>query len=131
MNIKPSQLPTLDDDALDVLAAELRGWKVGGLLGKEEVDVWCTGEKTRYDNYERQIRLTDWTPTTNYNQSRELLDWAAKEHSMEFMVRIGNPHARVVYFGDEITTIQGNSPRAETTAFCAAMLVKMGRNDGR
>lgn len=84
------QLQEMSDNDLTALAATLRGWKLGGLLGKEEIDVWCTGERPPNDSYELQIRVAEWEPTADYNQAIALLQWAGQVRQCYFELSIAH-----------------------------------------
>ncbi len=111
-----ADLLAMPDDALNALAAELRGYT----LSKTKI-FW------RDANEEVICHRRSFAPATDRNQIGELFDWAVKEHDMGFMIRIGGGYPRVVCLGDAWITIKGNSARAKTAAFCAAMLAQAGR----
>lgn len=111
------EFQTMDNNAINGLAAHLRGFRLVGFSYFHDDGEFET----------RVCQVADFIPTIRHDQSRELLDWAVREHEMDFMIRLREFWPRVVYFGDDLITIQGNDARAETIAFCAAMLVKAGR----
>lgn len=82
-----------------------------------------------------------WRPTTDRNESSKLLEWAAEQKDAVFSIHVENNFKRVdvgvpdlatqdssgrMLFDREFT-IEGNDARAETIAFCAAMLAMAGR----
>lgn len=122
------ELDALPDEKLNALAATLvMGWQIGGLLGKEEIDVWRTGQRMA-DGYERQIRPCDWEPTTDYNQSLELLLKIA-ERGVEFSVWIDNngPQVSCRTSRGERFNVTGNSPRDQAIAAILAAQVLEGK----
>ena len=122
------ELLALPDGELNALAAELRGWYIGGLLGKEEIDVWCTGEKSPHDSYKRQIRVADWQPATSRDQSGELLEsFVETQRKGCYAVRSGKLFRSVsiqaATTGDDVNvSVPGSGAKEQTVAFCAAML---------
>lgn len=115
-----TELTELSDAALNAMAAELRGPQFTGLLGEEEINAWEFPEKPARDNYTLQIRAADWTPATDSNQSGKLLQWAIKTD-------LRSNTAVYIETSPLLKTILGNDARAETIAFCAAMLAMRGQ----
>lgn len=126
-------IAALDDSALNALAAELRGWifRESGILtdksGEEVRESECVVFKlgTASDSYPYF-----WQPVKNRNQSGELLQWAIAK-GVDFMIRLNRSRPRITIFrstfGESLITIEANDARAETIAFCAAMLATEGR----
>jgi hypothetical protein len=122
-------LTALDNSALNELAAELRGWifRESGILtdesGEEVRESECVVFKlgTASDSYPYF-----WQPVKNRNQSGELLQWAIAK-GVDFMIRLNRSWPRITIFGESLITIEANDARAETIAFCAAMLAINGR----
>lgn len=122
-------ITALDDSALNELAAELRGWifRESGILtdesGEEVRESECVVFKlgTASDSYPYF-----WQPVKNRNQSGELLQWAIAKGG-DFMIRLNRSWPRITIFGESLITIEANDARAETIAFCAAMLAINGR----
>lgn len=122
-------LTALDNSALNELAAELRGWifRESGILtdesGEEVRESECVVFKlgTASDSYPYF-----WQPVKNRNQSGELLQWAIAK-GVDFMIRLNRSRPRITIFGESLITIEANDARAETIAFCAAMLAMEGR----
>ena len=122
-------IAALDDSALNALAAELRGWifRESGILtdksGEEVRESECVVFKlgTASDSYPYF-----WQPVKNRNQSGELLQWAIAK-GVDFMIRLNRSWPRITIFGESLITIEANDARAETIAFCAAMLAINGR----
>lgn len=118
-------IAALDDSALNALAAELREWK----LLESDHDSWrgVTGNYYfEHENGEAECSEGDWSPTTDRNQSGELLRWAVTQ-GVDFMIRLNRSRPRITIFGESLITIEANDARAETIAFCAAMLAMEGR----
>lgn len=136
------ELQALPDKELNALAAKLRGW--GLTFGGIEV----AGEIVREHHFEGRdkngelgaiISVHDWTPATSHDQSRELLQWAGEIHCLWFGICVGSKcvEERVsVYLengADKVIQeilVPGNDARAETIAFCAAMLAIEGETNG-
>ena len=122
-------LTALDNSALNELAAELRGWifRESGILtdesGEEVRESECVVFKlgTASDSYPYF-----WQPVKNRNQSGELLQWAIAK-GVDFMIRLNRSRPRITIFGESLITIEANDARADTVAFCAAMLAMEGR----
>ena len=121
-----SELQALPDTELNALAAKLRGWKLENGRYWEEDGSRSTSE----------MRLDRWTPATSRDQSGALLQWAATQgcyftigfgdFNSEVRVRINLERNEREIFVDE--TIPGNDARAETIAFCVAMLAMETQN---
>ena len=113
-----AELLALPDERLNALAAELRGYKL-------VETVWDSA----YENGSGDsIPVTEWTPATDRNQSGELLTLATAQ-GLGFMVDwfgVGDTPARISCYQQAdcawLCEIPGNDARAETVAFCAAML---------
>lgn len=147
-NYTLAELQAMPNDDLNALAAELRGLQYLPRSGNVFDFVWMDGDKV----YAQEIAFT-----ADRNQSGELLQWAAarfdgaitKEPIM-FDVTFGRfernkrlpgidayQHKfvergydkRMEWSGSAkwIVQIPGNDARAETIAFCAAMLAMKGR----
>jgi hypothetical protein len=126
------ELLALDNDALNKMAAELRGYRLCGFSYFQDDG----------DFESRVCHVSDYTPTDNFNQSRELLMWAMIEHDCFFNISIGDepfvefiwpdaPEMLTSRNGADWREIPGDSARAEVAAFCAAMLAVAGRlSDG-
>lgn len=147
-----ADLCAMDNSALDKMAAELRGYTEVLKMGTYAFWQDANGKKIT-ESYK-------WKPTTNCNQSRDLLAWAStpfdgavtKEpilFDITFgrfdrnkrlpMIEVYQPEfaergydKRVEWTGGNkwIVTIPGNDARAEVTAYCAAMLARAGRLKG-
>ena len=121
------QLQALSDKGLSALAAKLRGW-----YDCEKENRPC------YHDSETLAEVCDnWTPATSRDQSGELLQWAETQgcyftigfgdFNSDVRVRINLERNEREIFVDE--TIPGNDARAETVAFCAAMLAMEGESE--
>lgn len=125
-------LTALDNSALNELAAELRGWifRESGILtdesGEEVRESECVVFKlgTALDSYPYF-----WQPVKNRNQSGELLKWAiAKGAEFEVSLSLNSSIDFRIHRQDWRTVDCSSSfARAETIAFCAAMLAMEGR----
>ncbi len=101
-----ADLQAMPDDALNALAAELR--------------------------WQKEITWDIWSPTSDRNQSGELLQWAEAHRGCAFDIQIGRNEAIGIFIPPNATrfpdvVVSGNDARAETIAFCAAMLAMKGR----
>lgn len=124
-----ADLQALPDNDLNALAAKLRGLQYLPRFGNVFNFVWFDGEKI----YAQDVAFAD-----NRDQSGELLQWAAKQ-GCYFTIGFGDFNSdvrvrinleRTQYGEREIfldATIPANDARAETSAFCAAMLAMAGR----
>lgn len=134
-----ADLLALPDDALNAMAAELRGWYLEEVEEFTDKD-WYFGNSSKpcmFRTYKDSnsngfaCDFSKWTPATNLNQSRELLQRATDEtgHCFNVFIQPGGGHVWII--GDEAsketTEIPFNSAHAETAAFCAAMLAMEGR----
>lgn len=135
-----AELLALPDDALNVLAAELRGWHAKYFI--DGTGFWCGGGKILYEVVIGSLTHEDWpggpqgitrphwSPADDRNQSGELLEWLADQG---FSVSIGRDRFTIVNVGishsdyGRIGAHEKRWPRAETVAFCAAMLAMEGR----
>lgn len=106
-----ADLCALPDDALDALAAELRGYTEVFKMGTHTFWQDASGKKIT-ESYK-------WKPTTDRNQSGELLMWA----------QLQGAKFQQIVAADGVLEIN-ISARAETIAFCAAMLAMAGRLKG-
>jgi len=163
-----ADLCALDNDALDTLAAELHGWRLeedeyppelAPMRKCKTVPVWIdsNGHFTGYAPASMAGYLTKWTPTTDFNQSRELLAWASApfdgaitKEPILFDITFGRfdrnerlpmieayqpefaeqgYEKRMEWTGGNkwLVQIPGNDARAEVTAYCAAILAMAGR----
>lgn len=108
------ELEALPDADLNALAAELRYGRTDGF------PCWNT-----------------WSPATDRNQSRELLEWLVEQPicRASYTIKLG---CGKLFAGVRVEWIDGNnnfqdvqvngtSARSETAAFCAAMLAQQGR----
>lgn len=118
-------LAELPDADLNALAAELRGWRLQTVTDPTRGSFlnWVDS------NDVGQCSPNDWQPATNRNQSGELLRWAT---SQGFRISIGCSETGVIRVGiysnrGRFGAHGGKWPRAETIAFCAAMLDLKGR----
>lgn len=102
-----ADLCALPDGALDALAAELRGWH------------WIESDLVDESGKVQVMWPVCFTPTTDRNQSGELLIYAQQQGA----------RFKQVVADDGILEININA-RAETIAFCAAMLAMAGRLKG-
>lgn len=129
-----AELLALPDERLNALAAELRGYK---LVETVPFNEWQKGGAKWDSAYENgsgdSIPVTEWTPATDRNQSGELLTLATAQ-GLGFMVDwfgVGDTPARISCYQQAdcawLCEIPGNDARAETVAFCAAMLAMAGR----
>jgi hypothetical protein len=133
------QLQALPDKELNALAAKLRGLKAFNFQGVKWLGVTDAQGKTHGKH-----KLREWTPTTSRDQSGELLEWAAGRGIL-FDVAFGHyasderhPHveAYLPRYDDKawisenrwLYHIPGNDARAQTVAFCAAMLAIQGES---
>lgn len=123
-----AELQAMDNSALNAMAAELRkleSVRCASGFG-EIVEDWLCDTPTSVPLY----RAADWSPTTDRNQSGELLEWLADQ---SFSMSIGRDHFGIVSVGishSDYVTIGAHDKRwalAETVAFCAAMLAMEGR----
>ena len=112
-----ADLLALGNDALNSLAAELRGWT----LSRSKI-FW------RDSDGEVVCHRASFTPATDRNQSGELLRHAAKQDA-DILVWTGNDRNDIDCTINQTHWFQisGNDARAETIAFCAAMLAMEGR----
>ena len=110
-------LLALDNDALNAMAAELRGIHraVGGGGWIED------GTEAFYDEI--------FLPATDRNQSGELLVWAIEQGCQFDISLTAESEIDFCASGGDWSTISIDSglPRAETIAFCAAMLAMKER----
>lgn len=124
-------ITALDNSALNELAAKLRTLR--HVCRSTNDWIWEDALGNFYDEI--------FLPATDRNQSRELLQWAMTQKDAVFSVHIEHSFKRVdvavpdlatqdssgrMLFDREFT-IEGNDARAETIAFCAAMLAINGR----
>ncbi len=117
------ELQALPDGDLNALAAELRGF-YNHPLAFSLYDTNANGRSVEI------CEKSDWQPTTDRNQSGELLTWAWRTHGILFHIGFtGGASMGYVQYETavEFGTIKGNNARAETVAFCAAMLAMTGR----
>ena len=133
-NYTLAELQAMPSDDLSALAAELRGWKfsAAGILedgsGQEVRQKNCVVFKlgTASESYPYF-----WSLATDRNQSGELLQWLTRRYwTVDVGFGLGN--AAIVAMVDDgeldkTIKIPGNDARAETVAFCAAMLAIKGR----
>jgi hypothetical protein len=125
------QMQTLPDAELNALAAKLRGLKAFNFQGVKWLGVVDVEGKTHGKH-----KLREWTPATSRDQSGALLQWAATQgfyftvgfgdFNSDVRVRINLERNEREIFVDE--TIPGNDARAETIAFCVAMLAMETQN---
>jgi len=146
-----AELQAMPDDDLNALAAELRGWtSVDRSTGNEygsSLSFWWA-DKSQIDGNDDDYYIMperEFLPATDRNQSRELLE-CARTKGAEFFIAFWRrePHVRysisknpldwntayVTFYIEAIPllrTIPGNDARAETIAFCAAMLAMAGK----
>ena len=112
------QLQALPDKELNALAAKLRGWYD------------CeAGNRPCYHDSETLAEVCDnWTPATDRNQSGELLEWFIEtQWKGLYLIRSGKLFRSVCLTawtdGDDLNIeVNGTGAKAETIAFCAAML---------
>lgn len=127
-----ASLAEMSNDALNALAAEMRGWKI---MRCPIVEMWCD-----IANGDAMIRPDRWTPATDANQALGLLDWAASqgcyfnigfgEFNTEVRARISLEKTSVSEreaFLD--AAIPGNDARSMVIAFVLAMQEMGRRND--
>lgn len=126
-----AELQAMPNDGLDALAVEMRGWKfsAAGILedenGQEVRQKDCVVFKlsTASESYPYF-----WTPATDRNQSGKLLEWliangwrGAAYYTSPARIEIWHYN-----YGKNVQ-VAGWNARAETIAFCAAMLATAGR----
>ena len=113
-------ITALDNSALNELAAKLRTLR--HVCRSTNDWIWEDALGNFYDEI--------FLPATDRNQSRELLQWAIAK-GVDFMIRLNRSRPRITIFrstfGESLITIEANDARAETIAFCAAMLATEGR----
>jgi len=132
------ELQAMADGDLNALAAELRGWTLQSVtdpLGSSFLNWVDDNEIGRYSP-------SSYTPATDRNQSGELLTWAAgqtfgiKSSTLTFGITIDDVTQNIDVFSPSFACasqsgvdfeVPGNDARAETIAFCAAMLAMKGR----
>ena len=102
-----ADLCALPNDTLDALAVELRGWH------------WIESDLVDESGEVQVMWPVCFTPTTDRNQSGELLIYAQQQGA----------RFKQVIADDGVLEININA-RAETIAFCAAMLAMAGRLKG-
>jgi hypothetical protein len=123
------ELLALDSDTLNKMAAELRGYRLVTEYDYNQRDCYLD------DKGDCLYRVEDYSPATDRNQSGELLDYAEGQ-GLGFMIDKRSKYipARTVCYGADakwLLHVPGNDARAETVAFCAAMLAMQGRlSDG-
>lgn len=113
-----AELRALPDEALNAMAAELRGIQRAVIGGGWIED----GTEAFYDEI--------FTPATDRNQSGELLEFAVAKGAGFFITFWRQePHVRYSISKNPLDwyAVSGNDARAETVAFCAAMLAMDGR----
>lgn len=148
-----AELQAMDDDTLNALAAELRGWHLEEVEEFSDRD-WYFGNNSHpalYRTYKDDngfvCHFKDWKPATDRNQSGALIEWLLAEcfhrkqpgqvtawnpgKPMRGYVQVQipkqsglSPERLAFWKGDanHLFIIHGNDARAETVAFCAAML---------
>lgn len=114
-----ADLQAMTNDDLNALAAELRGVKRIG--GDNKGGDWVDEFDEFYDEF--------FAPATDRNESGKLLQWAM-ERGAEFEISIAAESC--IEFCDACKCwnsfdIDSGLARAETIAFCAAMLAMEGR----
>lgn len=114
------ELESLADDALNALAAQLRGLR---RIGSPTAYCWIDGNGYKVANYR-------YRPAGDHNQSRELLDWFVRTQPLGRYAIWSNKLSESVCLqakakdGVPISIeANGTSARAQTVAFCAAMTV--------
>lgn len=120
------ELQALPDKELNALAAKLRGLKTFNFQGVKWLGVTDAQGVTHGKH-----KLREWTPATSRDQSGELLTWAWRNHGILFHIGFtGGASPGYVQFETPVThhTVRGNDARAETIAFCAAMLALKTQN---
>ena len=137
-NYTITELLAMPDDDLNALAAELRGWTISyGQPWHNEDDEFIRCDV--YNDHEGAVMpVNEWSPYTNRNQSYDLLTWAADQTfeinrcTVIFEITIDSAPrtARGIHAWSSNGMdfeVPGNGARAETIAFCAAMLAMAGR----
>ena len=121
------ELLALPDEALNALAAGLRGWTIS------KAQPWDDGRRIiQCDVYNESdgavMPVDDWTPATSRDQSGELLRHAQRlgvrfaVHFWDGAEEITGAVPRILLNRRDVFAVSGNDARAETVAFCAAML---------
>lgn len=117
------ELQALPNDDLNALAAELRGHSIGTVLYAGKYSNWlldATGNRIMYKSL--------WGPAVCRNQSGELLEWFVEtQWRAHYTIRSGKLFRSVCVTvatdsGDVNVEANGTGAKAETVAFCAAML---------
>ena len=135
-----SELQAMSDQELNALAAKLRGWK----LLESDHGSWRGVTGNYYfesEDGEAECSEGDWTPATSRDQSGALLQWAVKR-GVRITVQFGSWSGAVndgnflrCLIADRypvrVFNLAENDARAETIAFCAAMLAIQGEADGQ
>ena len=126
-----ADLLALDNDALNAMAAELRGWTLRVeeyRIGHPLIEAGVLRDYISADG-RTMSAVADYSPSLDRNQSRACL-----KHATTNGVRVDvcfRPEVAYTTFYIEaiplMRTVQGNDARAETVAFCAAMLAMAGR----
>ena len=136
-----NELQALPDAELNALAAKLRGWTLAysdhdsfrGVTGQ----YYFNGDSA---TVEAICTEGDWAPATDRNQSGELLQWAAKRGGEDYAFSSDLAtfiEFQAIFQPEEISdpveaeplfNINKYSARAETIAFCAAMLALEASN---
>lgn len=139
MKYSIEELQALPNGDLSALAAELRGWKLSQGAQWWKYDDGRKVPTFTYNDTEGPVMpVSDWVPTANRDQSGELLREAAKRRCYftilfcadDAMLYFGSNQLSVFtpnHRGRQLATIPGNDARAETIAFCAAMLAMKER----
>lgn len=115
------ELQAMPDADLNALAAELRGWTLQNVTdptGNSFLN-WVDSDDVG------QYSPDEWTPAADRNESGELLRWAWRTHGILFYIGFtGGASRGYVQFETPVIrrTVHGNTARAETEVFCAAML---------
>lgn len=120
-----AELQAMPDNDLNAMAAELRGLRnIEGDGGIRDW-IWVDVDGQFYDEI--------FLPTTDRNQSREILDWFVEaQWKAGYTIRYGkiirSVSVTAAADGDDVNVeVNGAGAKAETIAFCAAMQAMAGR----
>jgi hypothetical protein len=127
-----ADLQALSNADLNALAAELRGWVLRieeYQIGEPVIESGVLRDYVAADG-RTMSAVADWSPCLDRNQSGKLLRHAEKQ-DIQFIVHFLNKMGASIHWreGDYgfWNYVSGNDARAETIAFCAAMLAMEGR----
>ena len=126
-----ADLQAMSNDDLNALAAELRGWKLRieeYQIGEPVIESGVLQDYVAADGCTMSA-VADWSPCLDRNQSGKLLEWlASKRFSVSvWMDESGSKLVHISNAEYECDVRHHVTARAETIAFCAAMLATEGR----